>query len=270
MATYAIGAVNGCYEALQQRLNEINFDKNSDKLWFTGDLVNNSADSLSVLRFIKSLGKQAVAVLGDQDLEFLSVVEGIKPGAKESDLEEILEAPDSKELLSWLRQRPFLYHDAGTGYTMVHAGIPAEWSFSQARTFAIEAETALAFGNSRVFLENYYNGKLAKRWHAKLRGWQRNQVISNALTRIHYYTEKGHMKYLESREDNAIPENCTPWYLKNARGTAGQKIIFSLSSTFEDANIPGLFPIGPIAEGNTGIIKLVSGAEKTSVAQLAG
>lgn len=257
MAIYAIGAVNGCYQALQQLLGEISFDKDFDTLWFTGDLVKPGADALPVLRFVKDLGKGAVVVLGDQDIEFLALVEGVKSPEHDSNgLTEMLEAPDCKVLLSWLRQRPFLHYDAQLGYMMVHAGIPAEWSFSQARTFAIEAETALAFGDSRVFLDNYFNGKSAKRWHAKLRGWQRNQVISNALTRIQHYTEKGHMKYQDSQEEYNIPESCIPWYQKDERGTAGQNIIFSHNALDSTTVFPGVFPVGSVAGEHASVYRL--------------
>jgi bis(5'-nucleosyl)-tetraphosphatase (symmetrical) len=37
---YAIGDVQGCFDTLQQLLKEINFNVDSDRLFFLGDVVN--------------------------------------------------------------------------------------------------------------------------------------------------------------------------------------------------------------------------------------
>src|SRR5271169_4378583 len=103
MATYAIGDVQGCFQALLGLLERIAFDPKRDQLWFVGDLVNRGPDSLSTLRFVKNLGDRAVTVLGNHDLHLVMVAEGSAKPLNNDTLREVLEAPDCKELLDWLR-----------------------------------------------------------------------------------------------------------------------------------------------------------------------
>lgn len=75
MATYAIGDIQGCYDPFRRLLDKINFEPDHDVLWVAGDMVNRGPDSLATLRFLKSLGKHCIAVLGNHDLHLLAVAE---------------------------------------------------------------------------------------------------------------------------------------------------------------------------------------------------
>ena len=94
MAVYAIGDIQGCYAALLALLEKVRFDADRDHLWFTGDLVNRGPDSLSVLRFVKALGRQAVTVLGNHDLHLLAVAHGIRAPRQSDTLQAVLDASD--------------------------------------------------------------------------------------------------------------------------------------------------------------------------------
>ncbi|MGE5026836.1 MAG: symmetrical bis(5'-nucleosyl)-tetraphosphatase, partial [Betaproteobacteria bacterium] len=121
MSTYAIGDIQGCFQALQLLLRNIGFNPTRDRLWLVGDLVNRGPDSLAVLRWMKELGNSAVTVLGNHDLHLLAVAYGfVKPHRKDT-IEQVLAAPDRDELCDWLRHQR-LFH-AEEDYALVHAGL---------------------------------------------------------------------------------------------------------------------------------------------------
>src|SRR5690606_31063770 len=111
MATYAIGDVQGCHDALQRLLEKIRFDPAADRLWFCGDLVNRGGQSLETLRLVHSLAGQSTVVLGNHDLSLLAI--SVRRDADKRkvnpDLQRVLFADDSETLIAWLRQQPLLH-----------------------------------------------------------------------------------------------------------------------------------------------------------------
>ncbi len=241
MTTYAIGSVNGDYQSLSKLLEKIDFDPNNDCLWFTGNLINGGTESLAVLRFVKSLGRKAVMVLGDQELHFLSIAAGFAQPCEKDTLDEILNAPDRDELLKWLRQRSLIHHDSKLNYSLVHAGIPGEWTFSQALTFAYEVESVLSGSNYAAFLENRRQDQ--SRWHAKLRGWKRLNFIANAYTLMKYCTAQGKLDFNAAGAVAAQTEGLIPWYRQPERITTHLNIVFADDTSFADTQLPGFYPL---------------------------
>jgi len=142
MATYAIGDLQGCYDALQRLLDKLKFDPAQDQLWLAGDLVNRGPDSLASLRFVKSLGNSAITVLGNHDLHLLAIAADHKT-TKDEGLKEILAATDVDELIDWLRKQPLLHYDAQQDFALVHAGIYPSWTLQQALEYAEELHQIL-------------------------------------------------------------------------------------------------------------------------------
>ena len=223
MSTYAIGDIQGCCTELQQLLEQVRFDSEHDKLWLVGDLVNRGADSLAVLRLVKSLGDCAIAVLGNHDLHLLAVAEGVAKLNRNDTLDEILHAPDRDELLHWLRNQRLLY--AQDGYVLVHAGLLPQWSVTQAESLAREAEAALRGADYATFLAHMY-GDAPHQWDDQLSGFQRLRVIVNACTRLRICTKKGEMEFKFKGEVENIPTGYMPWFDVPDRASRDATVVF--------------------------------------------
>jgi bis(5'-nucleosyl)-tetraphosphatase (symmetrical) len=207
MSIYAIGDVQGCFDELQALLNVISFDKRKDKLWLVGDLVNRGPKSLEVLRFVKSLGKRAITVLGNHDLHLVVQHEGFERAKKDDTFQDVLGARDGEELVDWLRRRPMMHAEGA--YAMVHAGLLPQWSIARALRLAAEVEEALRGKNYRKFLENMYGSK-PTRWDDSLEGWDRLRVIVNAMTRMRFCTPAGEMEF--KAKGNEPPRGYRTWF----------------------------------------------------------
>jgi bis(5'-nucleosyl)-tetraphosphatase (symmetrical) len=141
MATYAIGDVQGCFEELTALLESIGFDRNKDRLWFVGDLVNRGPASLATLRFVRDLGERALTMLGNHDLHLLAVAHGFARMRADDTLAEVIAAPDRDSLLEWLRYRSMLHVEAN--HVLVHAGLLPQWEIPKAKALAEEVEAEL-------------------------------------------------------------------------------------------------------------------------------
>jgi bis(5'-nucleosyl)-tetraphosphatase (symmetrical) len=222
MATYAIGDLQGCFAPLERLLDQIGFDPARDRAWFVGDLVNRGPDSLACLRFVKSLGDAAVAVLGNHDLHLVCVAEGIQQRKRRDTLEDVLAAPDRDELIRWLRHRP-MFHAEGT-HALVHAGLLPQWSVERARELATEVEEALRGDGYRAFLERMY-GDEPSAWDDSLRGVERLRVIVNAMTRMRVCHDRGAMVLAFKGEPGDARGDWTPWFDMPARRSVDHTIV---------------------------------------------
>jgi bis(5'-nucleosyl)-tetraphosphatase (symmetrical) len=222
MATYAIGDVQGCFDALQQLLGEIGFAPSRDKLWFVGDLVNRGPRSLDVLRSVRDLSDAAVVVLGNHDLHLLRVGAGCAKSRRDDTLDAVLAAPDRDVLLEWLRGRPLLHAEGD--YLMVHAGLLPSWSAAQARELASEVEARLRGPRFRELLDELRGGK-SDAWRDDLRGAKRRRVIVNAMTRLRFCTPDGRMNLRAKGGPADAPRGFMPWFAVPGRRTADVPVV---------------------------------------------
>ena len=225
MAVYAIGDLQGCHAEFMALLERLRFDPAADRLWLTGDLVNRGPASLAILRGVRSLGSSATVVLGNHDLHLLAMAWA--PGTlkrREPELREVLDAPDAAELLAWLAARPLLHRDAALDWTLIHAGLPPEWSLDDAAGLAREVEAALRERPAELLAEMY--GDLPDRWSPGLAGFERLRFTVNCLTRLRYVDSKGRLLLGFKGPPVQAPREALPWFRHQARRTKGERILF--------------------------------------------
>jgi bis(5'-nucleosyl)-tetraphosphatase (symmetrical) len=209
MAIYAIGDVQGCYDALQRLIQHIRFDPSVDRLWFVGDLVNRGPDSLHVLRYIKNLRDRAVVVLGNHDLFLLAVAEGTVTVRPEDTLQGILAAPDRDELLAWVRQQRLLYRE--DSFVLVHAGLLPQWTIDESEKLAREVEAGLQGPAYRDILRALYPSKHLQ-WSSSLNGPTRLATIVKVMTRLRACSRDGRMESSFNGPPDLIPSGYFPWF----------------------------------------------------------
>jgi bis(5'-nucleosyl)-tetraphosphatase (symmetrical) len=226
VSDYAIGDIQGCYDALQRLLEHLNFNENTDRLWLVGDLINRGPQSLAVLRFIKNLPISPRITLGNHDLHFLSRL-FVHNTVRQTDdtLQELLNADDREELGHWLRQQAILYHDETLNVVMCHAGIAPMWTLTQAKALAVELEQVLKGSNYLDFLTHMYGNK-PNYWSDDLKGIERLRVICNYFTRMRFCDTAGHLILDYKGGINNAPSGLFPWYDVPLRQEIQTDIIF--------------------------------------------
>ena len=224
---YAVGDIQGCAPSLKALVKKL---PKKSKMIFLGDLVNRGPNSLGALRQLKSLQEsgQAECILGNHDLHLLAIDAGLRNTKSLDTVDGILKAPDRKELINWIRNRPMALSNGKV--LTVHAGVLPQWDLQQTIECAQEVEKALRSKSYKQFLANMY-GNTPNKWSNSLKGYERLRVITNALTRMRFCTPNGQMEF-ESKEglENG-PKGYIPWFKVPKRKTANTLIYFGHWST---------------------------------------
>lgn len=226
MAIYAVGDLQGCLHPLLRLLEKIRFDPVQDRLWLVGDLVNRGPHSGECLRFLKDLGPAAISVLGNHDLHLIATAAGIRPARPRDTLEPLLQRADRDELLDWLVQRPLLHHDAATGWTLVHAGIPPQWDLAHACAATARVEAMLRDPAQRAFFLPVMYGDEPTQWHEDLPEVDRLRYTINACTRMRFLHTDGRLNFTEKGPPEMAPRYLLPWFAYPRRTMRDQPIVF--------------------------------------------
>ncbi|MCL6248921.1 symmetrical bis(5'-nucleosyl)-tetraphosphatase [Acinetobacter sp. ANC 4945] len=227
---YVIGDVQGCFEALKALLKEIKFDADQDFIWFAGDLVARGENSVGALRFIKKLVDSEVAatVLGNHDLTLLACARGIKEINPKDNIDDVIHALESDDLIDWLRKQPLcLFPNEQT--ILTHAGIPLNWTAQQTADLAKEVEAVIGHDDFDVvdaFLQVMY-GKEPNLWSDDLSGHARLRCITNYLTRMRLTDAEGRLEFsFKDSLDDPMPKGFQPWFEFESQAAQTHQILF--------------------------------------------
>lgn len=231
MAVWAIGDLQGCYDATRRLLDRIAFDPARDRLWFCGDLVNRGGQSVETLRLVRSLDACSSVVLGNHDLSLLAIGERRPEEQRRvnQDLQGVLLADDARELLDWLRMRELVHVDRELGWMMVHAGLAPKWTTQLAEKHAGEVERRLRGDGYQRLLRNMYGDRPA--WSPKLTGIDRERAIINIFTRMRYCSPRGRIAFDEKGAPGTQQPGLYPWYEVPGRATRDLRIVCGHWST---------------------------------------
>jgi bis(5'-nucleosyl)-tetraphosphatase (symmetrical) len=221
-APLVFGDLQGCCDPFQRLLKKA-APAADTPLWFAGDLINRGPKSLQTLREVIALGERATVVLGNHDLNLLSVAAGLRKPKKGDTLDDILAARDADDLIEWVRRKPVAHFEHGA--LMVHAGVLPQWDVSMTMELAHELERALRAADWKKTLAELY-GNEPHRWDDSLKGMDRLRVTYNALTRIRFCTSDGAMEFANNGGPDSAPPGYMPWFDVPGRRTEDTTIVF--------------------------------------------
>lgn len=226
MATYVVGDIQGCYDALQRLLEKIRFDPAGDELWTPGDLVNRGKQSLETLRLLRSLGDRFRMTLGNHDLYLLREAWRFPDGGSANhELDVVLHAPDRGDLVAWLRGQPLALWSETRRLLMVHAGVIPQWDVAQTLACAAEVERKLQSDKAGRFLERMNRGR-KRVWDEALTGWRRRSLITSILTTLRFCDANGKILSSASGPPGSQPLPYKPWFKHKNRLTRDVTVVF--------------------------------------------
>ena len=236
---YAIGDVQGCFKTLLALLKKIKFNKDRDRIFFLGDVINRGNNSLDTLKLISSNTDNMQMVLGNHDFHLLVCALTDKKPNKKDTFQDILTSNDKIKLLDYLLERPLIieYEEA----LLVHAGIPPQWSKKDALKNSRLVENNLQSGNVEDFLSKMY-GDNPNNWNQNLSNEDQSRYTINAFMRMRFCKENGELEFDHKLNTDKGPPGYRAWFF-HTRKTYDQKIFFGHWSTLKDVNIKNIYPL---------------------------
>lgn len=247
MADYFIGDLQGCYQGLEQALATVEFSPGKDTLWLTGDLVARGPDSLKVIKYLYKNQHSVKTVLGNHDLHFLAVANGLKRPNPKDLTQPLLDSKKLPVYLDWLRQLPLLLKLPEKAGYMTHAGLAPQWKAKDAKAWAENVELQLQSIDYQKFLPLMYGNK-PDLWHEELSEEEKLKYAVSAFTRMRYCYTDGRLDFSNKTAPNNLDQKNSkallPWFNYNEKRFAKKQWIFghwaSLMGNVENKNVIAL------------------------------
>ncbi len=208
--TYVVGDIQACFDGLQALLKKVGFKEKSDRLLAVGDLIGRGPQALETLRFLYGLGKRFDCVLGNHDLHFLAVSQGIKKPKPRDNYQALLADKHLDRYVQWLRCKP-LAQIPEPGTFLCHAGLYPFWSEKKGLLLAREVENKLQSKHWHSLLEYMYGSEECT-WSDKLSGLSRLKFIVDAFTRMRFVDKNGTLNLTVKTMPEEAPIGYMPWF----------------------------------------------------------
>jgi len=242
MAVWAIGDIQGCYNSFKALLEKIDFDVTQDKLWIAGDLVNRGEGSLETLEYLYSIKENVEIVLGNHDITLIAAYYGIKKS--NPTIDPILESPEAKKLIDWLRRQKFLHVDYQLGYCMAHAGISPEFDLGMALSHAQRVEEKLQGDDAAIWLKQMFKSGV-DRFNREASLIDIDRYIVSAFTRMRFCYGDHRLDFDQKGPptDELREKGLKPWFECQNRKDIDLRIIMGHWATlgfYEDEHVLAL------------------------------
>ena len=134
MACYVVGDIHGCFDTLMSLLETITFNPQQDTIYCVGDLVGRGPKP-KVLNYVLNT-PSFHCTLGNHDLWCLAVASGCIDSPSSEFYQAFSSSADQQLLAQWRAQAELIIDDPLYQLTVVHAGLPPQWSLAQAKAYA--------------------------------------------------------------------------------------------------------------------------------------
>lgn len=210
MRTYVVGDIQACYTGLRKVLEKANFNPRKDTLWAVGDLIGRGPEALETVEYLMSLGAHFNTVLGNHDLHFLAVSQGIKAVKERDGFSDILNHKKRDKIIQWFREKP-LAATPKKDFFLTHAGLYPLWSQQQALILATATADVLR-SNKWLKLMTFMYGSEETLWQDNLSGLARHKFTIDALTRMRFVDHKGMLNLHVKTALEDAPKGFFPWF----------------------------------------------------------